>query len=307
MLEREFGSKGKGKGKTSDYVDEDGKPLVGTVNEKGKLVTQGPKKRIALRFLQLILALGAGLPSIYVAASVKVKPAPPPSGTPAAYTLYGTSILTFLLLVYLFLIQPCCGGNRPKDDSNRLPNGMMVLPVGVPALGKNAKKPKKGKKGKAGSGAGDIQVNLIVDPDMFGRGEERDNEPQSDPDDDDYDNYTVPGSYSHPSSSHSRPRRKARPRRSIFVGLAQESAWRDARKALKRMAWIDVGGMVVWGALFVFLLISKKCPAGRFNGWCTGYNVSSASACLLSVAFGVNIFFDVKDLYASRVSPRTKP
>ena len=39
---------------------------------------------------------------------------------------------------------------------------------------------------------------------------------------------------------------------------------------------------------------------------CNAYNVSSAAACFLCVAFGVSVFFDVKDLHACKVSPRTK-
>jgi hypothetical protein len=39
---------------------------------------------------------------------------------------------------------------------------------------------------------------------------------------------------------------------------------------------------------------------------CNAYNVSSACACLLCVVFGVSVFFDVKDLHASKVSPRTR-
>lgn len=309
MLEREFGSKAKGKGVASEYVDDEGKPIIGTVDKKGRLITQGPRKRAAVKFLQVILSLGAGIPSIYVALIVKPKGIPPPSGTPAAYALYIISTLTFILLTYLFAIRPCCTGKRSNDDLNGmmsgLPGGMMVLPVA--GAGKKGKKPKKGKKGDSGAAGGDVQVNLIMDPGMFGRDTDRDNRDEglSDPDDDDYDNYTIPGSYSQ-QTSHSRRHKKAKPRRSIFAGFAQENAWREARKSLKRMTWIDVGGSILWGALFVFVLIGKRCPAGQFEGWCTGYNVSSASACLLCVAFCVSIFFDVKDLYSSRVSPRTR-
>jgi len=69
MLEREFGNNGKKKGKDlgKSLVDEDGKPLVGTVDEKGNLVTSGPKRRIAFRALQIILAIGACIPAIYAA------------------------------------------------------------------------------------------------------------------------------------------------------------------------------------------------------------------------------------------------
>lgn len=70
MLEREFGPHAKSKtriGKESDFLDEDGKPLIGTVNAQGQLVTQGPKKRIATRAMQIILAVAAAVPSIYAA------------------------------------------------------------------------------------------------------------------------------------------------------------------------------------------------------------------------------------------------
>ena len=69
MLEREFGSKGKGKSKSDGLalVDEEGKPLVGTVDPKGYLVTTGPKRRIFFRTLQIILAAGASIPAIYAA------------------------------------------------------------------------------------------------------------------------------------------------------------------------------------------------------------------------------------------------
>jgi hypothetical protein len=67
MLEREFGSKGK-KGKNRDagfFDDDDGKPQVGAIDEKGNLVTSGPKRRIFVRVLQVVLAAGACIPAIY--------------------------------------------------------------------------------------------------------------------------------------------------------------------------------------------------------------------------------------------------
>lgn len=72
MLEREFGPNAKvrasgGGGKEADFVDESGKPLIGTVDAKGHLVTKGPKKRTATRVLQILLSLAAAIPSIYAA------------------------------------------------------------------------------------------------------------------------------------------------------------------------------------------------------------------------------------------------
>lgn len=69
MLEHEFGPQNKSKSHSNiqDGLDENGNPVIGSVDEKGKLVTQGPKKRIALRVLQIFLTLAAGVPSIYAA------------------------------------------------------------------------------------------------------------------------------------------------------------------------------------------------------------------------------------------------
>lgn len=39
---------------------------------------------------------------------------------------------------------------------------------------------------------------------------------------------------------------------------------------------------------------------------CTAYNASTAAACLLSLSFAISIYFGVKDLYASKLSPRTR-
>ena len=61
--------KGKKKKKgDEDFLDENGKPLVGTVDDRGYLVTQGPKKRLLVRLLQVVLAAGAAVPGIYAAA-----------------------------------------------------------------------------------------------------------------------------------------------------------------------------------------------------------------------------------------------
>ncbi len=61
MLEREFaGKNGIGKGEEEEHI-------IGSVDSKGKLITEGPKKRLAVRCLQTLLALLAGGSSIYAA------------------------------------------------------------------------------------------------------------------------------------------------------------------------------------------------------------------------------------------------
>lgn len=68
MLEREFGPESdSGKWKGQEFMDSEGRPLVGTVDDKGYIITQGPRKRLSVRALQIVLSLGAAIPSIYAA------------------------------------------------------------------------------------------------------------------------------------------------------------------------------------------------------------------------------------------------
>lgn len=298
MLEREFG---KGKGRAL----EDAQP-VGSVDSRGRLITQGPKKRLAIRCLQVLLALLAGGSSIYAAAVIKTSSTPPPSGKPPAYVLYVLSVITFLFATYFFLIFPaCCGPRKGKDTPfTQGPSGMMVLPVqGLPG-GKKAKKSKK--KGEGGPGDG-VQVNLIVDPGLFGgRGREEEEDEEAD-----YGSGSeMPGSYTSLSNSSGqrkgKHRGRAAKRRGLFEGLALEAQWKRARKLLKWSMAVDVVGVVLWGGEFVLIMMGKRCIPGAFNGWCDAYNLATAAACLLCFAFGFSVFFDVKDLHTSRVSPRTR-
>ncbi|KAI9057928.1 hypothetical protein FKP32DRAFT_1597889 [Trametes sanguinea] len=296
MLERQFGGKGgaaKGEG--------DPETMVGSVDHRGRLITEGPKKRLAVRCVQALLALTASVSSIYAALIIKPPSPAPPANKLPAYLLYVLSVLTFLGCTSLFLIYPCCcGARKPKDAPyTQGPGGMMVLPVqGMPGG-----KPKKGKKGKGGPPGQGVQVNLIVDPTMFGRDAERGRDDDVEDDEDDTSE-ALPGSYAG-SSSAGRRRRSPR-RRGIFAGLAMEAQWQKARKALKWNTTVDVFGMLLWGMEFVVILLGKRCPVGGFEGWCDAYNLATAAACLLCLAFGLSIFFDVKDLHASRMSPRTR-
>ncbi|KAJ7173995.1 hypothetical protein C8R43DRAFT_914559 [Mycena crocata] len=307
MLEREFGPNAKSKvmENNGDFLDENGKPLIGTVNSKGQLVTKGPRKRMALRITQILLSLAAAIPSIYAALVIKPKVAAPPAGTAAAYILYVFSVITLLLLLYLFAFRPCCcAGKRKKTGpgGNPMANGMMVLPVsGLPGGKKH--KPKGGKKGKKGQSGmpGDVQVNLIVDPNAFGGGR-RDDDTDSD-EEDDGEGGSVPGSFD-PASA--RRKRKRAKRRSVFAGLAMEEDWKRARSWVKKITAVDVFGIILWGAMFIYILIGKRCPSGSSEGWCNAFNVSTAAACLLCVSFGVGTFFDVQDLSSSKASPRTR-
>ncbi|KAJ4487806.1 hypothetical protein J3R30DRAFT_3654232 [Lentinula aciculospora] len=319
MLEREFGANANAKtSRNHDFLDDNGKPLIGTVDDKGNLVTQGPKKRIVTRVVQIFCASAAAIPSIYAAMLIKPNPVAPPSGTIAAYVLYIFSVITLLALLFLFMIYPCCIRHKKSSSAspgNPLPNGMMVLPVQSLPGGRDHKKARgrKSKKG-ANAGGGDVQVNLIVDPDMFGghRDEEEDEEDEEGEADAggtwDWEGSSIPGGWSNPSNGDAARKKKRRraKRRSVFVGLAMEEEWKKARSLSKKIMAFDILGVILWGTVFVVILMGKRCPIGGYNGWCNAYNVSSAAACLLCFLFGLSVFFDIKDLHTSKVSPRTR-
>lgn len=301
---------------------------IGSVDERGKLITVGPKKRVAARVGQGLCALVAGVASIYPALFIKLPPntpSPPPAHKIGTYSLYVVSVLTFLVHSYIFLIRrycKCCGGrDKETDGYTQLPPGMMMLPVqmgmnGPSGKGKN-KKNKKGKKGMGMPGMGDVQVNLIIDPRMLGGGREPDPEPDLPPDDSSFYPYphtdpdlgSSPSMYSpsHPSArSAQSPRRPTR--RNHAYGLRLEQLWSLARSRLKKLIMYDIGFGIAWCVQFGLIVFGGggKCPSGSFGGWCDGFNVAIACSVFLILLYGLNLFFDVRDLMASKISPRQR-
>jgi hypothetical protein len=327
LLEQEFGVT-TGRTGSSDAGSDAEKAMIGSVDEHGKLITQGPKKRILVRALEFILSLTASVASIYTAIVrmvfskggeilptfnllcyeqiIKPNGLPPPRGTVASYVLYACSIILTLVLLFVFLVRPCIRSRRSETPSERGASshgGMMVLPIQAGNEGKKnkSKDKKRGKGGHDPSRGGDVQVNLIIDPSMFDQYRQHDDDGTEEDGDEmmDEDRFTrLPRI----------PRRRRAPRRrGIFAGLALETQWKSARRERKKISFVDAALAVLWGGVFVFVLMGKRCPSGTFEGWCDGYNVATAAACLSSFLFCLSLFFDVKDLHASRVSPRTRP
>lgn len=63
MLEREFGDAGDAKHNKNGEEWLDG--MVGSVDEHGRLITAGPKKRVSVRILQGLFACGTAVSGIY--------------------------------------------------------------------------------------------------------------------------------------------------------------------------------------------------------------------------------------------------
>ena len=246
------------------------KEPVGSVDGKGRLVTDGPKKRVVVRVVETMLALVIAVSVVYAALVccylpprsalisvlqwIKTPHPPPPQSKPHTFVLYALSVLTSLFLLYRFLFRPCCCGRRQKKrtPTGFGPGGLAVLPV--QGLQGDKSKKKKGKKGKQEQGS--VQVNLIVDPTMFGTLRP-----------DDEENATL----DELSSSFSQSGVSGRPkRRGIFEGLNIEKEWKAARKELKHMIFLDTVCFFLWSAEFIWVLMREKCPPGSFNGWYVG-------------------------------------
>jgi len=260
-----------------------------------------------VRWMQTLLALIAAGSGIYGVLAIHPTPAAPPAGTIQSYLLYVLSVLTFLFTAYVFLIHPCLRRRKRRrtdrftDGMGMGPGGMMILPI-VQGLGMGQGKKKKGntgrqKKGKSQPGPGDgVQVNLIVDPAMLGgggSGRSRARDAESGSEDEDEEAMSS--------------KRAPKPRRSVFEAMAMEEDWRAARRVIKWHMFIDIVLLLLWAAEFFYIMLGARCPPGGYEGWCNTYNVATAAACLLSVAFGFGIYYDIRDLSISKVSPRTRP
>lgn len=153
----------------------------------------------------------------------------------------------------------------------------MVLPVqslpgAIPANGNN-KKNKRGnnssnQKGATEAMTGAVQVNLIMDPTMFGGGVEREEEEESSEEE---------GGAEEPGSSVSaregkkhRTRHRVRTRKGrmgFLAGLAMEKQWKEARKVLRWDMMFDIHCVITWVVQFVTIIKGQRCPVGGFNGW----------------------------------------
>ena len=144
----------------------------------------------------------------------------------------------------------------------------MVLPVqhlpgGNKHKGSKGGKKKKNKKDRAG-GNSDVQVNLIVDPNILS-GDRRGRDEEEEEYDEESSTWLGTNSGRSNGSNGRRPRTPKR--RSIFAGLALEAKWKRARKRLKWAMAADVVCFILWGGEFVIILTGQRCPPGGFDGW----------------------------------------
>jgi hypothetical protein len=303
MLEKEFGAPrishgGRGDDEELDEGEED-ELVLGSVDAKGRLITERPRVVLWLRIflgLAAVAALACGLGGALLIKTVG--PPPAAKGTIAAYVLYIASALTVVVLLYVYVLRPCCCDPRRKVAAGDASAGLggLVIPVLSGGAGGKAGKPPKGFKGmkgmkgmKGGMGAGPT-VNLVIDPTLLGRG-------RGDSDSEDEEEHLPGGA-----------RRKRRKRRSplgMLGNMQLQARWRVARATVKLQTTWDAVLLVLWiGAVVVALGMGKKCPAGSSGGWCDFYNAAIACGVLVAATLVVLLYFDYRDLRISRTPPK---
>lgn len=59
----------------------------------------------------------------------------------------------------------------------------------------------------------------------------------------------------------------SRPRPTLPQLLAMEHTWSLARRTLFLLTWYDVLCTVVWGVIFILVLLGPRCDSSIFGGW----------------------------------------
>ncbi|KAG8793611.1 hypothetical protein FRC12_002243 [Ceratobasidium sp. 428] len=246
----------------------------GDIGPDGKLISNGPRVRIAVRVLEACTAAGAITACIYAFAVPKPNPAAPPASKPAVYVIVVLGFFTLLAMAYIYILRGCFGfGQKDRDD---LSSHAMVLPISRHRAGPRG----KGKKHRKGDDS--IQVNLIVDPSMFSPGQRESNLTPG-----------VPWTEQQAANSNG-----------VFTSFERERARLSARKGLWWALGLDVLGAVVWAVAFVLAMIGPKCPVSGYSGWCDAYNGAVACACIGSALFVTSAVLVGRDLMVSRKSER---
>ncbi|KAJ1309487.1 hypothetical protein OPQ81_006262 [Rhizoctonia solani] len=238
----------------------------GDINSDGKLISRGPRKRMAVRALEVLCSIGAVIACIYAFAVPKPNPAAPPASKPAVYLIVVLGFGTILVFAYIYIIRGLFGVGRNKDDPYA---HAMALPISRHHAGKSRKDPKN---------QSSVQVNL-VDPSNFSPKGENNLTPG------------VPWSEQQTSGG-------------VFTSYEREKARLAARKGLWWALGLDILGALAWGAAFVLAMVGPRCPVGGYSGWCDAFNGAVACSCIGCVLFIVSGVFVGQDLVSSRRTDR---
>ncbi|CAE6433679.1 unnamed protein product [Rhizoctonia solani] len=238
----------------------------GDLNEDGKLVSNGPRKRMAVRALEVLSAIGVVIACIYAFAVPKPNPAAPPASKPAVYVMVVLGFGTIFVFAYIYIIRGLFGVGVNKDDPYA---HAMVLPISRHRPGQSKKH------GNQSS----VQVNLVVPSALSPQRES---------------NITPGVAWSEQQTSSN----------NVFTSYEREKARLAARKGLWWALGLDVLGALVWGTAFVLAMVGPRCPVGGYSGWCDAFNGAVACSCIGCALFIVSGVLVGRDLFASRKTDR---
>lgn len=322
MLEKKFGKpkishRGEGdkddEGDGEEQVkhDPDADLYAGQVTSKGSIKMPWPKTYLAIKVLLVLVALVAFIMALLVV--LMIKPVgdaiPAIKSSPISWALHVGSLLSFLLMTWLFLFRPCCcdsGRSAARNGGAGLEGGAgagglggMVIPVlgGQGGPGNRSGKGIFGRKKNAANGATQMgtTVNLIVDPSMLGganggghhkkkrRSKKRDmydeESEDSDEDADEDDADDVPGAFRSHHHRRKSPLEMLKQRRLHAVALS------SLRRALTFLTLFSLVLLALLIALFAFSGGKATTCKSPGTSWCLCWSVELA--CNILVEIGI--------------------
>ncbi|GAA5961443.1 hypothetical protein JCM3765_003582 [Sporobolomyces pararoseus] len=150
------------------------------IDEKGRLLVAGVKKRNTMRWFQGVGAIVIAIASIGASVLAKPKEKPPPSGTIPLIILYIFPFVSFLITIYLFVLRPCLFASRLRKAANSSENALQRFSGSYPLVqghqsihessnwcsclgGGRSRVPRGGSQ----QAYQPTSINLIVDPSWF--------------------------------------------------------------------------------------------------------------------------------------------
>ncbi|CAO1614920.1 unnamed protein product [Sympodiomycopsis kandeliae] len=321
MLEKQFGKpkvkhRGDGEDEEEEQGEENGEPPYdpdaelspGQVTSKGSIKMHWAKTYLTLKVLAMLFALVAVVTG--VALVLMIKPStdsiPAIKSSPTGYILHVASLLSLVVLSYLFLFRPCCcdparsaakrKGLQGPEQGNAGGLGGMIIPVISGGVGGNG--PKRGffgrKKNKFGHAEGHqpmgTTVNLIVDPSMLTQtqGGKRKQKRRKDhgyssassndsSDDDDDEGPDLPGNFRN-------GKRRLNPLESMQQRRLQNLAIESFKKSLTILTLFTILLLILIVLLFVFSKGKAINCVSNGSSWCLVWKLELASNILIVIA-----------------------
>ncbi|GAA5981085.1 hypothetical protein JCM11641_001448 [Rhodosporidiobolus odoratus] len=306
------------------------------VDSKGRLVTQGRRKRVALRWSQGIGPMVVGCGAIGAALLTHPEENPPPSGSAPLWALYLLPFLSLALTLFLHALRPTLYRKRIRKQagpsqspfSSGCPGGGMVVPLTQGGAGPGGRSPGGGAAAAASDGPSSQPPRRIREEERDRRTRrrrkkekekrrKRQREKRGGEPGDDAEELVSSSSLSSLSSlssdegtsdAWSATADPSKQRKGILSHFQHEEVWMAARGWAKKVAAAECVAGILWVGVGVWAIgWAGKCPARGFEGYCNLYNLALAFAILTSLVFFSSFVLGCIDLSRSKgANPRGK-